>query len=106
MTGHHTYTASLYSVMMAGLMIIRSNIEVHSVIQFLHLKAPALVEIHYQLVEVYRVHLLSKKQGDTILLEMAGQMQITSNNPDAQPHLLMDKILYHTNALIREDKVS
>jgi len=47
---------------------------VHSVIQFLHLKAPAMVEIHYQLVEVYKVHLLPKKQGDAIPLEMAGQM--------------------------------
>jgi len=60
--------------MMAGLMRISSNTEVHSIIQFLHLKAPALVEIHYQLVEVYRVHLLSKKQGDGMFLEMARQM--------------------------------
>jgi len=74
MTRYHTHTASLYSVMMAGLMRIWSNIEVHSVIQFLHLKAPAMVEIHYQLVEVYKVHLLPKKQGDAIPLEMAGQM--------------------------------
>jgi len=60
--------------MMASLMRIWSNIEVHSVIQFLHWKAPALVEIHYQLVEVYRVHLLLKKQGDAMFLEMAGHM--------------------------------
>lgn len=60
--------------MMAGLMRIQKNIEVYSVIQFLHLKAPALVEIHYQVVEVYRVNPLSKKQGDAMFLEMARQM--------------------------------
>jgi hypothetical protein len=58
------------------------------VIQFLHLKAAALVEIHCQLVKVYRVHVLSQKQVGAVLLEIMGQMMTTSGNLDTQACLL------------------
>jgi hypothetical protein len=47
---------------MAGLAETWSNIEVRSVIIFLHLKVTSPAEIHRQLVEVYGANAMSRKQ--------------------------------------------
>jgi hypothetical protein len=47
---------------MAGLAETWSNIEVRSVIRFLHLKGTSPAEIHRQLVEVYGANVRSWKQ--------------------------------------------
>jgi hypothetical protein len=47
---------------MAGMAETWSNIEVRSVIRFLHQKGTSPAEIHHQLVEVYSANIMSWKQ--------------------------------------------
>jgi hypothetical protein len=71
---------------MAGLADTWSNIEVRSVIRFLHQKGTSPAEIHRQLVEVYGANVMSRKQvwvWCTALIT-AGQTFKMSSDPAGQ----------------------
>jgi hypothetical protein len=62
-----------FSWKMAGLLEIWPNVNVHSVIWFLLAMSVALVEIHHQLVEVYKLLIISKKEVWIMLCNLSKQ---------------------------------
>jgi DNA-binding Lrp family transcriptional regulator len=91
---------------MAGLAETWSNIEVRSVIRFLHLKGTSPAEIHRQLVEVHGANVMSRKQVWVWCTAFDnGRTDVQDEQQSGRPSTsTTDDNLCHIEGLIQEDR--
>lgn len=103
---HGDAVADNRSSKMAGLLETWSNVEVRSVIRFLHAKGKKPAEIHRELVEVYGNNVLSRKQVWCWCREFDnGRTDITDEHRSGRPSTsASDQNICQVEGMIREDR--